>query len=88
MITGQMIEDAVSAVEFHLFRNTTVIACALTLRNGHVVVGLAYCAKGTTFDPKLGSEFARQDANQKVAEVLACEQRGPILPVAQDMFAE
>lgn len=75
MITSQQIEDAIKCVEIHHFRGTTMTACVLTLQNGFAVLGQSSAIEPAEFDAALGAEYAREDANAKVAELLAFVQR-------------
>ncbi len=79
MITAQMVQNAIARVELNYIRGTTTVVCALVLVNDHVVIGTAHAAPGTEFDLTKGGEYARDKAEGKVAELLACEQRGPLI---------
>lgn len=61
------VDDAIERVELHNFRGTPVVACALVLKGGHVVVGLSKEAK----DINLATLHAREDAHRQVRELLA-----------------
>ena len=71
MITSHQVEDAIKCVEFHHFRGTTMTACVLTLQNGFAVLGQSSAADPAEFDAGLGAKFAREDACNKVSELLA-----------------
>lgn len=80
MIAQDDILAAIASVELHRFRGTNCVACCLTLLNGHNVVGLAFCHDPEDFNFATGTNIARQNAEDKVAELLACERRGSISP--------
>lgn len=82
-VARQEILDATQRVVLHRLEGTTSVVCALVLRNGHVVVGEAHCAPGVEFNPELGVEYARADAERKVGELLAFQSRGAINRVLQ-----
>jgi hypothetical protein len=52
--------------QYHLFENTTVIVCALTLINGFTVVGTAASASKENFDADIGRKVAKADAINKI----------------------
>lgn len=78
MITKQRVLDAICRVELHRIDGTNSVVCALVLMNGHVVIGEAHCAHNTAFSSELGAQFAREDAERKVYELLAFQDRGMI----------
>lgn len=78
MITAQAVQDTIERVDVNYVGGTSTVVCCLVLTNGHVVVGQAHCAPGTDFNPSIGSDCARKDAEAKVAELLAFEARGPL----------
>jgi hypothetical protein len=71
VLTPAVVEDLISGVEFHLFQGTTTMACALKLRSGFVVVGLSASVPTTQFDPQVGMQCARADAERKLYEHLS-----------------
>ena len=71
MITASQINDAVKCVEYYHFRGTTQTACCLTLQNGYSVVGTSSASHPDEFDINLGQKYAREDADGKVATLLA-----------------
>lgn len=75
MITAQQINDAIKQIEYHHFRGTTQTACCCVLQNGYSVVGLSSASDPTEFDITLGQKYAREDANLKVASLLAFVER-------------
>ncbi len=75
MITNKEVQDAIASIEHYKLRFSSSVVCALTLTNGHVVIGEAHCAPGTEFDPALGQEYSRQDAEEKVRVLLAFAHR-------------
>lgn len=68
-ITLAHIESLVVRQEYHQFLLTTAIVCALTLKNGFVVVGESACASPENFDSEIGCKIARQKALDKVWEL-------------------
>ncbi len=73
-INQQLIQDSIKCYEYHLFRNTRHIVCCATMVCGYTVIGESACVNPDTFNVELGQSLARQDAERKVAELLAYEQ--------------
>lgn len=76
LITPELLEFMVKSVEYYKFDNDTTMACALKLINGFTVVGLSSCIPTTVFDGHIGQRYARQDAENKLAELvgfMACD---------------
>lgn len=73
-ITEQYVQESIKCFEYHLFRNTRHMVCCATMHCGYTVVGESACSDAEKFDIKLGEKYAREDAERKVAELLAYEQ--------------
>ena len=76
-------QDCVKSVTLHRMDNSNTIVCNLNLVTGFSVTGIAQCAPSTTFDPAIGTEIARDDAFNKLDELVAfmkadIEAGGPI----------
>jgi len=65
-LTPQMIDNAIVAEQFHVFPGTTMTVCALTLRNGFIVIGESAAASPENFDQEIGQKIARENARQKI----------------------
>jgi hypothetical protein len=65
-ITPQMIDNTIVAADFHVFPGTTLTVCALTLRNGFIVVGESAASSPENFDAELGRKIARDNARNKI----------------------
>lgn len=77
-ITPQMIDDTIVAADFHVFPGTTLTVCALTLRNGFLVVGESAAASPENFDAELGRKIARDNARNKIWALEGYRLRGEI----------
>ena len=64
-------EDTIANIEYHLFKHTTTMVCAIVLGNGFVVVGQSASVPTTQFDPVLGMKYSREDAERKLVDYLA-----------------
>lgn len=76
MITPQQIHDAIACIEYHLFDGTTMLACCITLKNGYPVIGYAFAADPANFDLLKFQQYAQDDAESKIAELLAYSLKG------------
>lgn len=65
-LTPQMIDDAISSEQYHVFPNTTMTVCALTLRNGYIVTGESAAASPENFNKEIGRKIARDNARNKI----------------------
>lgn len=65
-LTPQAIDQTILAEQFYVFPGTTLTVCALTLRNGFVVVGESAAASPENFDRDLGEKIARDNARNKI----------------------
>ena len=65
-VTPDRIQDVIVSVEYHVFPNTTVTVCLLTLANGYSVIGESACADRANFDKELGERIAKDNATQKI----------------------
>lgn len=70
MNVAQAAKDAVARIVYHKLEGTNSVVCGLVLNNGHVVIGESHCAPGTEFNPQLGMEFSRADAERKLGELV------------------
>lgn len=61
-----MIDDAIASEQYHVFPNTTMTVCALTLKNGYIVTGESAAASPENFDEAIGRKIARDNARNKI----------------------
>ena len=69
--SDEWVQKSIAAIEHHLFRGTTTMACALTLTDGRVVVGVWTPPLGAALDPTTAMRRSRKDAEAKAAALLA-----------------
>jgi exopolyphosphatase/pppGpp-phosphohydrolase len=65
-LTPDMIDAAIVSEMYHVFPNTTMTVCALTLRNGYIVTGESAAASPQNFDQAIGRKIARENARNKI----------------------
>lgn len=65
-LNPQMIDDTIQSEQYHVFPKTTMTVCALTLRNGYIVIGESAAASPENFDEAIGRKIARENARNKI----------------------
>ena len=60
------IDGVIVSEQYHVFPNTTMTVCALTLKNGFIVVGESAAASPENFDAEIGRKIARDNARNKI----------------------
>lgn len=65
-LTPSHIDSVIQAEDYHVFQGTTLTVCALTLKNGFIVVGESAAASPENFDIELGRKIARDNARNKI----------------------
>lgn len=61
-----MIDEAIMSEAYHVFPGTTMTVCALTLRNGFIVIGESAAASPENFNVEIGRKIARENARSKI----------------------
>lgn len=65
-VTPERIKEVQSRIEYHVFADSTLTVCVITLRNGFTVVGKSACASKANFDKALGERISREDAERQI----------------------
>lgn len=65
-LTPETITALIIAEQYYVFPGTVKTVCALTLRNGFVVIGESAPASPENFDENLGRKIAFDDARKKI----------------------
>lgn len=65
-ITNKQINDSIIKSQYHVFGDTMVTVCCLTLENGFNVIGSSACADPDNFDKKVGRTIAYDNARQEI----------------------
>lgn len=65
-LTPDLIDATIKAEDYHVFGDTCLTVCCLTLRNGFTVTGESACASPANFDAELGRKIARENARNKI----------------------
>ena len=65
-LTPDLIDQTIASEQFHVFTDSQLTVCCLTLRNGFTVVGESACASPENFDAAIGEKIARSKARDKI----------------------
>jgi hypothetical protein len=65
-LTPALIDQQIVSETYHVFPNTTMTVCLLTLRNGYHVTGESAAASPANFDEEIGRKIARDNARNKI----------------------
>lgn len=65
-LTPDLIDETIVSEQYHVFPGTTMTVCALTLRNGFIVIGESAAASPENFDAAIGRKIARENARNKI----------------------
>lgn len=65
-LTPENIDATILTEQFHVFPGTTMTVCALTLKNGFVVIGESAAASPENFNEEIGRKIARENARNKI----------------------
>ena len=65
-LTPDLIDSKIKDKTFHVFSNTCLTVCCLTLENGFTVTGESACASPENFNAKIGESIALEQARDKI----------------------
>lgn len=65
-LTPELIDQAISREQYHVFDGSQLTVCCLTLQNGFTVVGESACASPGNFNAEIGKKIARSKARDKI----------------------
>lgn len=65
-LTPDLIDSKVKDKAFHVFGETCLIVCCLTLENGFTVTGESACASPENFNKEIGEKIAFEQARNKI----------------------
>lgn len=65
-LTPAQIDATIAQEQYWRPTGTTMTVCALTLRNGFVVIGESAAASPENFNEEIGVEIARKNAREKI----------------------
>lgn len=65
-LTPELIDVTIKEVEYHVFQNTCLTVCCMTLQNGFTVTGESACASPENFNKEIGEKIAFDNARNKI----------------------
>ena len=65
-LTPELIDAQIAGEQYYVIPGTTMTVCALTMRNGFVVIGESAAASPENFDEAIGRRIARENARNKI----------------------
>ena len=65
-LTPALIDAAIKSEDYHVFGDTCLTVCCLTLQNGFTVTGESACASPENFNAEIGRKIARENARNKI----------------------
>jgi hypothetical protein len=65
-LTPALIDSKIKDKVFHVFGDTCLTVCCLTLANGFTVTGESACASPENFDAGIGEKIAFEQARNKI----------------------
>lgn len=65
-LTTALIDAAIKGEDYHIFGDTCLTVCCLTLQNGFTVTGESACASPENFNAEIGRKIARENARNKI----------------------
>lgn len=89
-VTPQMVEETIDhsiSPQYHVFPQTTVTVCCLSLRNGFTVVGESACASPENFNEALGREIAYDNAKQQIWKLEGYALRNLLMTMPTEVVA-
>lgn len=65
-LTPELVKSKVKEVNYHVFTDTCLTVCVLTLENGFTVTGESACASPENFNQEIGESIAYKNAMGKI----------------------
>lgn len=65
-ITPELIDSKIASFDFHVFTNSCLTVCCITLVNGFTVTGESACASPENFNEEIGRKIAKEQARNKI----------------------
>ncbi len=65
-LTPALIDAAIKDEDYHVFGETCLTVCCLTLTNGFTVTGESACASPENFNAEIGRKIAKENARNKI----------------------
>lgn len=68
-VNSEIIRHKIVSEQFHVFPDTAVTVCCISLDNGFHVIGQSACVSTEDFDPEVGRKLAYANAFERIWEL-------------------
>lgn len=65
-LTPDLIDAQINSTAFHVFKDSCMTVCCITLQNGFNVIGESACASPENFNTDIGEQIAFKNAREKI----------------------
>jgi hypothetical protein len=65
-VTPARLEEVIVSEQYHVFEDSCLTICCLTLANGFNVTGESACASPENFNEEIGRKISRENAKNKI----------------------
>ena len=65
-LTPEHIDSVIVSSDYHIFKDTCLTVCCLTLENGFTVTGESACVSPENFNEEIGQSIAFDNARDKI----------------------
>jgi len=65
-ITPEHIDSVIVKEDYHVFEDSCLTVCCLTLKNGFTTSGTSACASPENFNAEIGRKIARENARNEI----------------------
>ena len=72
-ILPSVLDNNVMFVDYHVFPETCITVCCITMKNGYNTVGHSGCVDPENFNEELGKEIAKNNAWNAMYHLLSYE---------------
>jgi hypothetical protein len=65
-LTPDLIDSTIEKVQFHVFKESQLTVCWMTLKNGYTITGVSACASPENFNKEIDEKIAYDMARNKI----------------------
>ena len=65
-LAPELIDATIAKTQFHVFEDSCLTVCCLTLKNGFTVTGESACVSPENFNAEIGQKIAKENARNKI----------------------
>lgn len=68
-VNSEIIREKIVKEQFHVFPDTAVTVCCITLKSGFSVIGHSACVSKDNYEPETGKKIAYANAFERIWEL-------------------